>query len=146
VIEVANYDRDDMESVAVVTDRQPFDPAKVAFADAIATRAGARIEFYYPVPEGTPESHRNTVDDYLSELRELTDAPVRTHVEDDSHAAIRAATSHADLVVVSGSRGGLRERLLGHSTDELAGRRNSVFVYGATQPGRLRRELESRLF
>jgi amino acid transporter len=46
VIEVANYDRDDMESVAVVTDRQPFDPAKVAFADAIATRAGARIEFY----------------------------------------------------------------------------------------------------
>ena len=108
VIEVADYDRDDLRTVAVVTDNQPFDPAKVAIADAIATRTGAAIEFYYPLPAGTPESQRNTVDDYLSELSELTDAPVRTTVVDDSGNAIGIASANADLVIVSGSRGGLQ--------------------------------------
>ncbi|PSP37138.1 hypothetical protein BRC66_06370, partial [Halobacteriales archaeon QH_2_66_30] len=146
VIEVADYDREALRTVAVVTDNQPFDPAKVAIADAIATRTGAAIEFYYPLPAGTPESQRNTVDDYLSELRELTDAPVRTTVVDGSDSAIESASANADLVIVSGSRGSLRERLLGASADDLIGRRNSVVVYGAERPGRFRRALESRLF
>jgi len=147
VIEVANYDRDALGTVTVVTDSQPFDPSKVAVADAIASRTGATIEFYYPVPSGAPESHRNTIDDYLSDLEGLTDAPVRTHVADDTGSAVRTASADADLVIVSGSRGGLRERLLGHVPDDLTGgRHNSVVVYGAKQPGRFRRALENRLF
>ena len=146
VIEVGSYDRERLSSIAVVTDNQPFDPAKVAIADAVATRTGAAIEFYYPLPAGTPESQRNTVDDYLSELAELTDAAVRTTVVDGSDSAIEIASANADLVTVSGSRGSLRERLLGGSAEGLVGRGNSLVVYDAERPGRLRRALESRLF
>ena len=149
VIEVSNYSTETVETVAVVSDGAPYDPSKVAIADAIALQTGGTVEFYYPVEAGTLDSGRATIDEYLAELADLCDAPVRTHVvETDADGAIDAARETADLLVVSGSRGSLRDRLLGRSGDgvSLRGDTDSVVIFDPNRPGRVRRTLEDRLF
>jgi amino acid transporter len=153
VIEVSRYDRTEGGTVAVVSDGSPYDPSKVAIADAIASQSGGTVAFYYPVAADAPGSHRATIEDYLAELEELCDAPVRARVveTDDGDDAMDAAAAEADLLVVSGprgdSRGGFRDRLLGH-TDGVPrdGDTPSIVVFGAGQPGRIRQTLEERLF
>jgi nucleotide-binding universal stress UspA family protein len=150
VIELSDYDHDGVGSVAVVTDRQPYDPSKVAIAGAVATQTGATVEFYYPVSEDTPITQRNTIDDYLSDLAELCDAPVRTNVvetADSGDAAMRAAVASADLVVVSGTQHGLRDRLFG-LTDGVSGDTDcrTAVVYGGERPSPLQERLENMLF
>jgi amino acid transporter len=150
VIELSDYDHDGVGSVAVVTDRQPYDPSKVAIAGAVATQTGATVEFYYPVSEDTPITQRNTIDDYLSDLAELCDAPVRTNVvetADSGDAAMRAAVASADLVVVSGTQHGLRDRLFG-LTDGVSGDTDcrTAVVYGGERPSPLQERLENVLF
>jgi amino acid transporter len=148
VVEVTDFEHGGVETIGVVTEGQPYDPSKVAVADAIATQTGATVEFYYPVVPDTPTTQRNTVEDYLSELADLCNGPVRTHLEETDGDTVREAAANADLVVVSGGDAGLRDRLLGHSREDVlrADGPGSLVVYGGTRPGRLQRELETRLF
>jgi len=153
VIEVSRYDRTEGATVAVASDGSPYDPSKVAIADAIASQSGGTVAFYYPVAADAPRSHRDTIEDYLAELEALCDAPVRTRVveTDDGDDAMDAAAAEADLLVVSGSRDGsrgrFRDRLLGHADGAFGhGDTPSIVVFGAEQPGRVRQTLEERLF
>jgi hypothetical protein len=148
VIEVSNLHHDEIERIGIVTDEEPFDPAKVAIADAVATAVGATITFYYPIGADPPESRRNTTDDYLSELMELCDAPVETRlVESGTDDAIEQAANDSDVLVVSGIQRGLTDRLFGHTDPVTAGTEHgTLVVYGASQPGRLRQAIERRLF
>jgi amino acid transporter len=148
VIEVSNLEYDTVERVGVVTDEGPFDPAKVALADALATAVGATITFYFPIGVDPPESSRNTIEDYHSELVELCAAPVEIElVESGTDEAIRRAATESDVLVVSGIQRGLTDRLFGHADPVESGTAHGTFVvYGASQPGRLRRAVERRLF
>jgi len=149
VIEVSNLDHDAVERIGVVTDEGPFDPAKVALADALATAVGATITFSFPIDADPPESRRNTTEDYLSELVALCEAPMETRiVESSTDEAIERAAGASDALVVSGIQRDLTGRLFGHGADPIeAGTEHATLVvYGASQPGRLRRAVEKRLF
>ena len=149
VIEVSNLAYDSVERVGVVTDEGPFDPAKVALADALATAVGATITFYFPIGADPPESRRNTIQDYHAELVELCEAPVETAlVESGTDSAVRRAATDSDVLTVSGTQGGPTDRLFGRGTDPVeTGTAHGTFVvYGASQPGPLRRAVERRLF
>ena len=146
VIEATAFDADDIDTVAVVTDGGAYDPAKIPIVDGVATATGATVAFYYPLEPTAPATRRDTVEDYLSELAALCEAPVETHVveTDDGGDAVDAAAGVGDVLVISGTRGSVRERLFGqqhsHAVDN-----DTVVVYGATQPGPLRRRLEQEL-
>jgi len=149
VIEVSNLDHDSVEHIGVVTDEGPFDPGKVALAGALATAVGATITFYFPIGADPPESRRNTTDDYLSELVELCEAPVETRiVESDTDEAVELAASESDVLVVSGIQRNLTERLFGHGSDPVTAgtEHGTLVIYGESQPGRIRRAVERRLF
>ncbi|UWG48639.1 Amino acid transporter [Halanaeroarchaeum sp. HSR-CO] len=149
VVEVTNLDHDAVEHIGVVTDEGPFDPAKVGLAGALGAAVGATVTFYFPIGADPPESRRNTIDDYLSELVGMCDAPVQTRiVEADTDDAIERAVEDSDLLVVSGTQRHLTDRLFGHLSelprDETE--HGTLIVYGASKPGRLRRAVERRLF
>jgi amino acid transporter len=148
VIEVTDLHHNEVEHIGVVTDEGPFDPAKVGLADALANAVGGRITFYFPLGADAPESHRNTTEDYLSELVELCEAPVGTRIVDsDTDDAIGLAASGCDVLIVSGVQRSLTDRLFGHSGLVTARTEHgTLVVYGKSQPGRLRRAVEQRLF
>ncbi|GAB3423258.1 amino acid permease [Haloparvum alkalitolerans] len=149
VVEVSNLDHDAAERIGVVTDEGPFDPAKVALADALATAVGGTVTFYLPVGADPPESRRNTTADYLADLAALCEAPVTTRVvESGTDEAIDIATADSDVLVVSGVQRDLTDRLFGRGSDPAAitAKHGTLVVYGEQQPGRLRRALERRLF
>ncbi|SEH45907.1 Amino acid transporter [Halopenitus malekzadehii] len=149
VVEVSNLDHGSITHVGVVTDGGPFDPAKVAIADALATAVGATVAFYLPIGDEHPVSRRNTTDDYLSELVALCAAPVETHiVESGVDEAVERAATDSDVLVVSGIQRDLTDRLLGHGQDPVTAgtEHGTLVVYGASQPGWIRRAIERRLF
>jgi amino acid transporter len=149
VIEVSNFEYDAVERIGVVTDEGPFDPEKVALADALATAVGATITFYLPVGRDPPESRLNTTGDYLEELVALCAAPGETRVvESDTDDAIEEAATDSDVLVVSGIQRGLTDRLFGGGSDpvEAGTEHGTLVIYGASRPGRLRGAVEKRLF
>ena len=149
VIEVSNLDQDTVKHIGVITDEGPFDPTKVALADALASAVGATITFYFPVGTDVPDSRRNTTDDYLAELAALCDAPVETRIVDSgTDEAIEVAASDSDVLIVSGVQRDLTDRLFNRGPDPVTAgtEHGTLIVYGVSQPGRLRRAVERRLF
>jgi amino acid transporter len=149
VIEISNFEHGGVERIGVITDEGPFDPVKVALAGALASAVGAVVTFHFPVGVDPPESRRNTIGDYLSELDELCDAPVETRlVESDTDDAIRTAANDSDVLVVSGVQHGLTDRIFRGGADpvDVGTEHGTLVVYGASQPGRIRRAVEKRLF
>jgi amino acid transporter len=149
VIEVSNFEHDTVERIGVVTDEGPFDPEKVALADALATAVGATITFYLPVGPDPPESRLNTTGDYLEELVALCETPGETRVvESGTDDAIEEAATGSDVLVVSGIQRGLTDRLFGGRPNpvEAGTEHGTLVIYGANRPGRLRRAVEKRLF
>ncbi|GAB7010754.1 amino acid permease [Halorubrum trueperi] len=149
VIEVSNFDHETVNDIGVVTDEGPFDPTKVALADAVATAAGATITFYFPLSAAVPDSRRNTIDDYLSELVALCDSPAETQIlESSTDDAIERAASNSDLLIVSGIQRNLIDRLVSRGSDPVTAgtEHGTLIVYGVSQPGKLRRAVERRLF
>ena len=131
-----------------MTDEGPFDPAKVGLADALATAVDGTVTFYFPIAMDAPESRQNTIEDYLSELVELCDAPVETKIiESGTDDAIELAARESDVLVVSGVQRGLTDRLFSRVTPVTAGSKHgTLVVYGESQPGRLRGAVERHLF
>ena len=94
----------DVEELAIVTDRSPFnDPLKVELADAIATELGARVRFLFAVSESAADELVETVEDYHAELDALCESPVESTIlrTDDELAALTDALAEADLVMLS---------------------------------------------
>jgi amino acid transporter len=86
VVLVDDRGLEEIETVGVLTTDPPYDPPKVAIADAIATGADAEIVMEYPLRRDTVEQ-RDTIQDYQAEVAALCSAPVRANVllpDDDS--------------------------------------------------------------
>ncbi|MGQ3330080.1 amino acid permease [Halorubrum sp. FL23] len=149
VIEVSNFDHGNVERIGVITDEGPFDPTKVALADALASAVDATITFYFPVKADLPESRRNTIDDYLSELVDVSDSPVETKiVELGTDEAIELAANDSNVLIVSGIQQNLTDRLFSQEPNPITAgtEHGTLVVYGVSQPGRLRGAIERRLF
>ncbi|PSQ32385.1 amino acid transporter [Halobacteriales archaeon SW_10_68_16] len=148
VIEVSNLGHDTVEHIGVITDEGPFDPTKVGLADALATAVDGTLTFYFPIAADTPESRRNTIEDYFSELVELCEAPVETRIiESGTDTAIERAARASDVLVVSGVQRSLTDRLLGRVNPTMVeNKHGTLVVYGESQPGRIRGAVERHLF
>ena len=148
VVEVSNLDHDTAEHIGVITDEGPFDPTKVGLADALATAVDGTLTFYFPVAADAPESRRNTIEDYFSELVALCEAPVETRIiESGTDDAIEIAARDSDVIVVSGIQRGLTDRLFGRANSVMAENdHGTLVVYGERQPGRIRGAVERYLF
>jgi len=149
VIEVSNFDHGNVERIGVITDEGPFDPTKVALADALASAVDATITFYFPVNADLPESRRNTIDDYLSELVDVCESPVETKiVELGTDEAIELAANDSNVLIVSGIQQNLTDRLFSQEPNPITAgtEHGTLVVYGVSQPGRLRGAIERRLF
>jgi hypothetical protein len=148
VIEVSDLDHDAAEHIGVLTDEGPFDPAKVGLADALATAVDGSLTFYFSIAADAPESHRNTTEDYLSDLVDLCEAPVETRIiESGADDALDVGARNSDVLVVSGVQRGLTDRLFGRVNPVRAGSKHgTLVVYGERQPGRIRGAIERRLF
>jgi len=148
VIEVSNLDHNTAKHIGVITDKGPFDPAKVGLADALATAVDGTLTFYFPIAADTPESRRNTIEDYFSELVGLCEAPVETRIiESGTGDVIELAARDSDVLVVSGVQRGLTDRLFGRVNPvRIENEHGTLVVYGESQPGRIREAAERHLF
>ena len=150
VIEVEDRGIDDIESLAVVSDRGPYDPAKVGITDALAVEADASVELLFAVEPSAPQRRRDTIEGYLEELGERFEAPISSRIvdADDGALGLIEATRGTDMVVISAGRSGLRGALLGRPADRIVeGVDCSAIVVGdENRPGRVRRFLEGQVF
>jgi amino acid transporter len=148
VIEVSNLNHNTARHIGVITDEGPFDPVKVGLADALATAVDGTLTFYFSTAAGAPDSRRNTIEDYLSELADLCEAPVETRVvESETNDAIELAVHGSDVLVVSGIQRGLTDRLFGRANPvAIESEHGTLVTYGESQPGRIREAVERRLF
>jgi hypothetical protein len=148
VIEVSNLDHDTAKHIGVSTDEGPFDTAKVGLADALATQSAGRSPSISPSPRTPPESRRNTIEDYFSELEELCKAPVETRIIDSgTHDAIELAAHDSDVLIVSGVQRGLIDLLFSRrNLTTVKNEHGILVVYGESQPGRLHGAVERHLF
>ena len=88
-----------VDVVSVVTDEGPYDPAKVAIADAIATAHDAEVRFEYVVDEFGSDGQRRAIDDYHAEIASLCSSPVRTGFLRPDGGASDLETGETDLLV-----------------------------------------------
>ena len=119
-----------IETVTVITDEGPYDPAKVAVADAVAVAHGATVCFEYAVDDRTSEPHQRVIADYHEAIAEVCSAPVRTGFV-KSDGGTPSATGV--FVVAAGNR------LLVADADEPV---LVVRPQGANTAGRMRRVFE----
>ncbi|MFC6823523.1 amino acid permease [Halopelagius fulvigenes] len=68
----------EIETVGVLTDEGPYDPTKVAVADALATEAGATVALNHAVDVESRPTRARTIREYHEEIGQLCSAPVRT--------------------------------------------------------------------
>jgi amino acid transporter len=151
VVELEDKGVEEVEKVAVVSDRGPYDPAKVAVADAVACDSDASVELLFAVGTDAPPQQRETVGEYLTELESNFVAPVSsTVVEGDDRAlALIDAASDADVVVVGAGNAGLKAAVFGESSERIIEGVDgtAIAVKGREEEaGRLRRFVESRVF
>ena len=152
VLLIEERDLADIHSITVVTDHGPFDPQKIAIANALASEAGSRIDLLYPVDGSATEVQRETLDEYLAELEELCSVPVyRSVVEsDDPTRDFVSATDPTDVLVIGTDGGRLRSNLFGRPADWIVDSVDCTAVQiepaGSDGPGVLRRVVERLVF
>ena len=90
-----------VETVAVVTDEGPYDPAKIAVADAVAMAHDAEVILEYALGEFASEEQRRTIIDYHEAVAQLCSAPVRTGFVLPDGGVTAFDGGDADVLVVS---------------------------------------------
>ncbi|WP_225333445.1 universal stress protein [Halomicrobium urmianum] len=152
VLLVEERDLAEVESVSVVADRGPFDPQKIAVANALASETGSPIDLVYRVDADATEAQRATIDEYLAELEGLCSVPVeRSVVESDDRASdFVDLTDPADVLVIGTDGGRLRGRLFGRPADRIVDTVDCTAIQiqprESERPGPLRRIVERFVF
>ncbi len=107
--------------IAVAASNGPYDPLKLLVADAIAEETGAEISLLQSIPEDAPESRRQTIEDYHTELLRMLTVSARSRVieTDDRVAGLSRFAASADLLVTGTESRGLWGALTGRTGDSL---------------------------
>ena len=121
VILIEDRGFDGAEEIAVVANRGAYDPLKLLVADAIAEETGAEINLVQVLPENAPDSQRETMEQYHTELISICTVPTRSTIleTDDEIAGISRFVSGSDLLITGVDRAGLSGRVLGRPGNEL---------------------------
>ncbi|MFC6871836.1 universal stress protein [Halobellus marinus] len=133
----------DLDIVGVLSDEGPYDPAKIAVADALAVAGGGSITLAYAGRPDASEIEERTLQDYHAEVAALCSVPVESCVPFGDTENAEAFTD-ADLVVVSA-----KERTNDAIAAYLTGTDRPVLVVHQQESevhGRLVRAIERRLF
>ena len=152
VLLVEERDLEEIHTITVVTDRGPFDPQKIALANALATETDSRIDLLYPVESSATDAQRATIEEYLAELEELCTVPVhRALVETDDPTEEFVSTADPSDVLIIGTDGGrIRGTLFGRPADRIVDAVDSTTIQvspgGADKPGLFRRLFERIVF
>ncbi|MGQ4554728.1 amino acid permease [Halobellus sp. GM3] len=95
----------DLDVVGVLSDEGPYDPEKIAIADAIAAAAGGSITLAYAGRSGASGIEERTLQDYHAEVAAICSVPVSSciPITDARKHEARAELSATDLIVVSAS-------------------------------------------
>ncbi len=143
---------DDVEEIAVVTQRGQYDPLKLLIADALAEETGATLSLLQALPEDPPSTQRERVEDYHAELMRILTVPAQSRIleADDAVAGLARFAEPADLLITATESRGLAGSLLGRPGDELVDRVDctAVMVQPADEQhaGFVQRYLLSRIF
>jgi len=140
-----------VSEVTVLTDRSPYDPAKVRIADALATEFDATVRLVYATETPVAADFRQTIDDYHSELVDLCSAPVTAEiVETDGSLTDLIETARTAEFLVMSRNYRLRDELRGSSVDRIIDAVDSpalgVHTHESERPGLLGRIAERLLF
>jgi amino acid transporter/nucleotide-binding universal stress UspA family protein len=152
VLLIEERDLADIHSITVVTDRGPFDPQKIAVANALATETDSRIDLVYPVDGTATDARRETIDEYLGELEALCSVPVyRSVVEtDDPTREFVDVTDPADVLVIGTDGGRVQGVLRGRPSERIVDTVECTAIQvqpdDSSRPGFFRRLLERAVF
>ncbi len=139
----------EVEEVVVVADRGPYDPLKVAVADALAQSTGARVRLVTTLPRDAAPTQVEAVETYQTHIAALFQ---EVHVErttiptDDPVGDVPQHLQGADIVVMStGERGLFGERVLGSLHKAVVEALDVPVLLVHSQAGRQRKGLLGRL-
>lgn len=151
VIEVEDRGIDEVDSVAIVSDRGPYDAPKVMLADSLAAEAEATVELLFAVDPSAPPQQRETIQEYLTELEHQFSVPVTSRLveADDRAEGLIEATQDMGLIVISAGSDGVFGALFGRPSDRIIAGTDCTAVVvhaGRTRPRWIRRFLGNRVF
>ncbi|HUF88848.1 MAG TPA: amino acid permease [Gemmatimonadota bacterium] len=127
---------DTYERILVVSAGGPYGPAEVQVADSIARLTEAELTLIMVVPPDSSDARFEHAQEYLEELRELTETHARLEVvpgEDPVVEILRAAGDH-DLVVIGASRSPRYRKYLFGRTPDLVARYSESSVLMVKDP------------
>lgn len=100
VVENGRTEHGRIETVTVLTDEGPYDPAKIAVADAVAVAHDAEVELEYALDEFASDEQRQTIADYHDEIGALCSASVRTALVRPDGGASGSTGNDTDILIV----------------------------------------------
>ncbi|MFB6192470.1 MAG: amino acid permease [Haloarculaceae archaeon] len=120
VVFVEDRGVEDVEEIAIVADTGPYDPLKIAVADAIATETGATLRFLNVLDADANDAQIDSVRSYHAALDDLCAAPTDSEIVRGDAETLIAAAERADIVVMGvSSRRHLTDVLFGTLQDTL---------------------------
>ena len=151
VVLVEDREFETVSEITVLTDQSPYDPAKVAIADALATEMGATIRLVYAVETPATSDFRATLEDYHAELFDLCSAPVTTEIveTDGSVEEMIAIAETAEFLVLSRNyrlRQEIRDSLSDRIIDAVQRPALGVHTHESDRPGIVGRIIERLVF
>jgi len=143
---------DQLEEIAVATDRGVYDPEKLLVADAIAEETGATLTLLQTIPEDAPTERHQVVQEYHDELRRILTVTADSRIlrSDDRVAGLARFANAADLLVTTTERRGVSGALFGRPGDRLVDAVDVTAIMvqpaGNQRPGLIQRVVLKRLF
>jgi nucleotide-binding universal stress UspA family protein len=141
-----------IHTITVVTGNGPFDPEKIAVANALAAETASRIDLLYPVKGGATDAQRATIMEYLAELEDLCTVPVHRSIvdTDDPNRDIVSEIGAADLLIIGTDGGPITGSLFGRPADWIVDSVEATAIQvqarGTKRPNILRRAFERLVF
>ncbi|MDS0220590.1 amino acid permease [Haloarcula sp. S1AR25-5A] len=144
VLLVDNLGYNRPEHVVLSGDSGPYPPLAVDVAEAIAGSNGGDLSLWYPTSTGSTDEHRQTIDDYQSELSEILSVPVQA----ESARSDGGQPSQPDLLVRRGTDHRLQAALFDDRPTFPSPGCTTITAYPheSSKPGFMRRLLEQVTF
>ncbi|MFB6302989.1 MAG: APC family permease [Haloferacaceae archaeon] len=142
---------DEVDEIAVIAQRGPYDPFKIVVANAVAVRFDARVRFVTAVEPGASDELLDATRSFHEELDGLCSVPTESVVveTDDRTADLAAAAADVDLAVLGiAVESRLHELTVGDPARAIGDRLGCTVLLVHSQLGRSRtfvREVVDRL-
>jgi len=144
VLLVDNLGYSSPKRVVLSDERGPYPPLAVNVAGAVASANDGTVSLWYPVDERDADTHRQTLEDYQSELSSMLSVPVTA----ESLRTDGGQPSQPDLLVRRGADDSVKGALFdGRPTFPNPGCTTvTVYPHGTSQPSLTRRLAERLTF